>query len=433
MNEPRWSAFWPLAFGFAAVIVLMGGFGLWGARAEIAGAVIAPGKVEVDQNRQIVQHPIGGVVTKIAVQEGDLVEAGDVLIQLDTQQMLSRLAIINGQLAETLARRGRLEAERDGQDQIAFDPILQSDTFSGPETDDLMAGQINLFRARNETVAQQIAQLSERSAQTENQVLGIQAQERSVVRQLELIRSELTAQETLLERGLTQTSAVLALQREAASLEGRIGELSASKAQANQRITEIAMQVLGVTSQKREEAITQLRDLRVSELELTEERLALISDIAQMEIRAPVSGLVYDMQVKTMRSVVGSAQPVLFLIPQDRPLVIAARVEPTDIDQLVVGQPVNLRFPALDQRTTPELKGEVALVSADAFEDEAIGSTYYRVEIVLAKGEVDKLGANQTLLPGMPVEAFIRTEDRSPVQYLVKPMSDYFARAFREG
>ena len=286
--------------------------------------------------------------------------------------------------------------------------------------------------ARLETGARTREQLAERNAQTRNQIVGIEAQEAALARQLELIEQELEAQQTLLDRGLAQASGVLALQRQAASLDGQLGELAANKAQAGQRITEIEIEVLRLGTTRREEAITQLRDLRTRELELIEQRQSLLSDIERMQLRAPVSGIVYNMRVQTLRSVILPADPVLFLIPQDRPLVIAARVDPIHIDQIVTGQAVNLRFSALDQRTTPELVGQVALVSADAFEDEALGASYYRAEIVLNPGEQDKLADGQVLIPGMPVEAFIRTDDRSPLTYLVKPMLDYFNRAFRE-
>lgn len=432
MSDNRWSAKQPVIIGLLGLVVLLGGFTAWATMTQIAGAIIASGRIEVDQNRQIVQHPTGGVVSKIAVQEGDSVRAGDVLIQLDTKQMESSLVIVEGQLYEFMARRGRLEAERDERDTITFDPELLEVAQERAEVRELVEGQRNLFLARRDSVYQQTEQLVQRADQTRNQILGITAQERSLARQLELIEQELEAQQSLLERGLTQASGVLALQRQSASLDGQLGELAASKAQSEQRITEIEIEVLRLTSQRREDAITRLRDLRSRELELIEQRLALLSEIEQMQIRAPVSGIVYNMRVQTMRSVVRGADPVLFLIPQDRPLVIAARVDPIHIDQIITGQSVNLRFSALDQRTTPELVGQVALVSADAFEDEAVGISYYRAEIVLNPGELEKLAEGQVLLPGMPVEAFIRTADRSPLAYLVKPMADYFNRAFRE-
>lgn len=432
MKDTRWSAKKPVVLGLLSLVILLGGFGAWATMTQIAGAIIAPGRIEVDQNRQVVQHPTGGVVTEIAVSEGDSVNAGDVLIQLDVQQMQTRLAIVESQLFELMARRGRLAAERDGMAAPTFDPDLLDHARTRPDVAELVNGQRNLFLARTETVKRQIDQLERRVEQKRNQIVGIAAQETSLSRQLGLIEQELQGQQSLLDRGLTQASGVLALQREAASLDGRLGELAASKAQSEQRVTEIEIEVLRLTSSRREEAIARLRDLRTRELELAEERLALLSEIDLMQVRAPLSGIVYNMRVQAVRSVVRPADPVLFLIPQDRPLVIAARVDPIDIDQIVTGQSVNLRFSALDQRTTPELTGQVALVSADAFEDESLGASYYRAEIVLKPGELAKLAEGQVLIPGMPVEAFIRTEDRSPLTYLIKPMADYFNRAFRE-
>jgi HlyD family secretion protein len=432
MSEKTWSARSAVLFGFFGLVVLLGGFILWATQTQIAGAIIAPGRIEVDQNRQIIQHQTGGVVARIEVKEGDSVAAGDLLIQLDVTQMESRLAIIESQLYELMARRGRLSAEQDARDDITYDPELLAAQQDRPDVRELINGQTNLFRARAESTARQAEQLEKRADQTRNQIVGITAQETSLARQLELIQQELEVQQSLFDRGLAAASGVLALQRETASLDGRLGELAASKAQADQRITEIEIEALRLLSQRREEAITRLRDLRSRETQLVEQRLALLSEIEQMQIRAPVSGIVYGMRVQTMRSVIRGADPVLFLIPQDRPLVIAARVDPIHIDQIVTGQQVNLRFSALDKRTTPELVGEVVLVSADAFEDEAQGFSYYRAEIVLRPGELAKLAEGQILIPGMPVEAFIKTADRSPLAYLIKPMADYFNRAFRE-
>jgi len=432
MRDKRWSATMPVVVGFLALVVLLGGFATWATQTRIAGAIIAPGRIEVDQNRQVVQHPDGGVVAEIAVKEGDLVKAGDVLIRLDVEQMLSRLAIVEGQLFEFMARRGRLSAERDGNASVNFDAELREAAKARIEVLEMMQGQRALFLARRDSVARQGEQLAKRADQTRNQIKGINYQEDSFARQLGLINQELAAQQSLFERGLTQASAVLGLQRQAASLDGRLGELAASRAQSEQRITEIEIEVLRLSSDRREEAITRLRDLRARELELIQERMALLSRIDLMQIRAPVSGIVHNMRVQAPRSVVRGGDPVLFLIPQDRPLVVAARIDPLHIDQIVVGQQVNLRLSALDQRITPELVGQVVLVSADAFEDEAPGARYYRAEIMLNPGELALLNEGQVLIPGMPVEAFIRTADRSPLAYLVRPMADYFNRAFRE-
>ena len=430
--KDRWSATRQVVLGFLGLLVLFGGFGAWAVTSEISGAVVATGRIEVDRNRQIVQHQNGGVVATIHVDEGDAVEAGDLLIQLDTQELASQLAIAEGQLFELMARRGRLEAQRDESEAIEFEPELIEMGQSNPDIQELMGGQGNLFAARQDSVAREIDQMTKRRDQIEAQVVGVEAQEVALVRQLELIEEELGNQETLLERGLAQASSVLNLQREQARLRGQIGELASVKAQAEERSTEIDIEMLKLGTLSREEAITSLRDLRYRELELVERRRALKSEIDRLAVRAPVSGLIYSLQVQTPRSVVRAAEPMMFLVPQDRPLVIAARVQPNDVDQIVVGQQVNLRMSALDQRTTPELVGQVMLISADAIEEQNTGASYFRAEITLNPGEVEKLQEGTILLPGMPVEAFIRTGDRTPLAYLVKPMRDYFARAWRE-
>lgn len=428
----QWSAKRPLIIGFLGLLVLFGGFGTWAVTSNIAGAVISSGRIEVERNRQIVQHQTGGVVAEILVDEGDTVTAGDLLFQLDRRSLSSELAIVEGQLFELMARRGRLEAERDETEIATFDPELVEISAKNADLNELMEGQRNLFNARRASVDQEIEQLMKRRNQIGAQIGGVEAQEESLSRQLALIEEELSNQQSLLERGLAQATTVLTLQREQARLQGQIGELAASKAQAAERVTEIDIEILKLGTAGREEAITRLRDLRYRELELAEQRRALRDEIDSLDIRAPVSGIIYNLQVQTPRSVVRAAEPLLFLIPQDRPLVIAAQVEPIHIDQIVVGQQVNLRMSALDQRTTPELIGQVMQISADAIENEATGVPFFRAEIALNPGELEKLPEGTILLPGMPVEAFIRTGDRSPMAYLIKPMADYFARAFRE-
>jgi HlyD family secretion protein len=416
--------------GFLALLILVGGFGGWAMTAQITGAVIASGQIEVDQNRQVVQHPDGGVVDSILVQEGDLVAEGDLLIKLDATSIRSELAVVEGQLFEIVARRGRYEAEQDGANQITYDPLLLEST--DPSVPGLMEGQTRLFEARRESELNETNQLARRSDQIKDQITGIRAQQAALATQLELINEELSSQQTLLDRGLAQVTRVLALQREQASLSGQAGELAASIAQAEGRITEIDIEILKLGTARREEAITRLRDLQYSELELTENRRALRQKLDRLDIRAPVAGVVYGLTVFAPRSVIRAADPLLYLVPQDRPLVIATRVEPKDIDQLHIGQQVALRFSAFDQRRTPELFGSVVKISADSFRDQNSPLSYYRAEIVLSDGELARLPAGLTLIPGMPVEAFIRTEDRSPLEYLIKPMADFFAKAFRE-
>lgn len=427
-----WSARGPVLVGLVGLMLLLGGFGYWSFTTNIAGAIVASGRIEVDQNQQVVEHPDGGVVAEILVDEGSLVEAGDVLIKLASNDLATKLAIAEKELYELMARRGRLEAERDGTEEIRFDPILQQAASLDIDIADLVYGQERLFVARKQSIAQEIDQQLKRVGQIDSQIVGIDAQKLALATQLDLIRKELTDQESLFERGLAPASRVLSLQREEARLSGTMGDLTARIAESEGRKTEIEIQILKLQSKRREDAITRLRDLRYRELELREETTNIAERIANLEITAPVSGVVHGLNIFSLGAVVKPAEPVLYLVPQDRPLIISARVDPIHVDQMFVGQDVVLRFSAMDQRKTPELTGRVTLVSADAFEEASTNQTYYTAEIALNAGEQKKLPAETPLVPGMPVETFIRTQDRTPIAYLIKPFSDYFAKAFRE-
>ena len=429
----KFSVRFPMILGLFALLLLVGGFGGWATLTQIAGAIVTSGQIEVDQNRQVVQRPDGGVIAELLVDEGDLVEKDQLLVRLDPTELRSRLAITEGQLFELMARRGRLQAERDEVSQIPFDAELLQMAKVQPEVREMVQGQVRLQKARAESIAQQSDQLQKRKAQIASQIEGVKAQQIALQQQLALIEQELASQQSLLDKGLAQVSRVLNLQREKARLSGQVGELIAQVAQSQGRITEIEIEILRLQSSRREDAVTQLRDLQYRELELAETRRALTLQLSRMDIRAPVSGIVYGLQFHTPRSVIRPADPVLHLVPQDRPLVIAAQVDTIHIDQVYPGQAVTLRFPALDQRSTPELAGSVNLVSADAFVDQASGASFYRAEISVSAEQLAKLPEGVTLVPGMPVEAYIRTADRTPLAYLVKPLTDYFAKAFREG
>jgi HlyD family secretion protein len=420
-----------MILGMVTTAVLIGGTVGWGMMTTITGAVVTSGQLEVDQHRQIVQHSDGGIISDIRVTEGAFVNAGDVLLSLDGTLLKSELTIVETQFWEILARRGRLEAERDDAAMVVFPAELVEVSASNAEVANLMEGQKRLFEARAETLGKQMEQLGKRKSQTESLIQGIDAQREALTVQLSLIAKELASQEELLRKGLAQESRVLALQREEARLAGQVGELTANRAQAEGRITETEIEILRMSAARREEASTQLRDIGFRELELAERRRALAERIARLEIRAPVSGIVLNLRVTTPRAVIRPADAVMFIIPQDRPLVIATRVPTIHIDQVLPGQDVKLVFSAFSMRTTPEVFGKVTSVSADVLVDEATQMPYYRAEIALNPGELAKLG-DVTLIPGMPVEAFIRTDERTPVQFLTRPFTDYFNRAFRE-
>lgn len=429
--ETAWSPTRYLTIGLIGLAILVGGFGGWSLFANISGAIISSGRVAVDSNRQVVQHPDGGVVDQILVREGDRVEAGQTLIRLDPTLLSSNAEILRDQLYEIVARGTRLEAERDGLDTLAFPDDLVA-AADDPDVAGMIDGQRNLFAARQEAISREREQLERRKEQIASQVSGIEAQSEALQLQLEFVREELAAQKALLERGLAQAPRVLSLQREEARLLGQAGEFEAGVAELEGRATEIDIEVLKLGTRQREEAISQLRDLRFRQVELMEQLRAADEQLARLDIKAPVDGIVYDLQVFAERAVLRPAEPLLFLVPQDRPLVIQTQVDPIHIDQVFPGQDVTLRLPTFDARTTPEIFGSVIRVSPDAFTDETTGMTYYQAELLPNEGEVERLNG-QVMLPGMPVEAYLRTADRSPMEYLIKPLADYFNRAFREG
>ncbi len=417
--------------GMVTLFLLVGGFGGWSVLTSIDGAVVSSGQIEVAENRQVVQHPDGGVVEEIAVKEAQAVKAGDLLIRLDGSLLKSELAIVEGQLFELMARRERLSAERDDASDPVFGGELAELAKTRPEVAEQIEGQRGLFFARRESVTKQSEQLQRRSSQISSQIDGVDAQQRAMAEQLALIQKELVDQQALLAKGLAQSSRVLALEREAARMQGDVGELIASRAEAEGRATEVDLEILRLAAVRREEAVTQLRDLGPQLLELAERRRALVERIARLDVRAPVAGLVLGMQVTAPRSVLRPADVLLYIIPQDRPLVINTQISPLHVDEVHVGQKVRLVFPAFSARSTPEIWGHIATISADALTDQRTGATYYRAEIVPDDGQLDRL-KDQTLLPGMPVQAFIETGSRSPMAYLLKPFTDYFGLAFRE-
>ena len=429
--QVSWSAKRFLWSGILTLVILVLGLGVWSVQTKIAGAVVASGVIEVASSRQVVQHQEGGIVAEILVEDGDFIEAGEVLIRLDSTLLRSELAIVEGQLFELLIRLDRLRAERDERDSLAFAQELLDAVAGAQAIQRIMDGQAELFVARLTSINEETARLDERKRQIFEQITGIEAQLVAVSRQHGIVASELEGQESLLGNGLTQLSKVSGLQREEANLSGRIGELTASRAQARGQIAEIEIEILRLKSRRREEAITTLLDLQYSSVELRERRLSLSERINRLEIKAPRSGVIYGLQIKTLRSVVTPAEPILYVVPQDSYLVVRTRINAIDIDQLEVNQPATLRFSAFDTRTTPEIEGIVAYISADIFTDEATGITFYTAELLPAEGEIEKLHNNQ-LLPGMPVEVLIRTGDRSPMEYLLKPLAEYFYRAFRE-
>ncbi len=426
-----WGASGYIRFGIFCVALLAGGLGGWAATAKLKGAVISSGHLRVESQRQVVQHLDGGIVSEILVREGDLVGAGEVLIRLDGTTLLSELAVLESQLYELMARRGRLAAEQTDKLGITFDPEVLEAARADSEVRALVDGQQALFEARLKTMEREIEVMQERQDQTREQITGSESEISSLKRQSELIEEELVGQRKLLRKGLAQASRVLALDREAARLEGQRGQAVAQAAQLKGQISELEIELLRLGASRREDAITKLRDLGFRELELKERRIALNERLARLDVRAPLGGVVLDMTVFALKSVIRAAEPMLYIVPSDSALVVDAQVDPIHIDSVRVGQEAVLRFSAFNTRTTPELFGIVSKVSPDAIVDEATKRSYYRTEVLLKEGELLKL-EGQELIAGMPVEVFIQTGERTPINYLLKPITDYFNRALRE-
>jgi HlyD family secretion protein len=427
----RWPAAPALALGFATLAILVGGLGSWSVLAPLSGAVIAPGRVEVAQHRQVVQHADGGIVEAILVTEGARVAAGDVLLRLDGTALRSERAIVTAQAMELAARRARLEAQRDAAAAPVFPAALTRAAATQPDLAEMIAGQSGLFDRQADALRQAQDLRRTRIAQIESQMTGLQAQHSAIQRQIALLAAEIATQRDLLDQGLTQAARLSALEREAAQLQGRAGEVASAIAAAAGRVTEIEIEIAALITQSREAAEAELRDVVARQAELAEREAALSDRIARLDLRAPASGLVLGLQVTTPQSVVRPAEPLLYIVPQDRPVLVAARVPVTHVDEVHPGQSVRLVFASLPAESTPEIRGRVTLVSADALADDRTGQSYFRAEIALDTDGLSDPGGID-ILPGMPVDAFFRTSDRTPLSYLLKPFTDYFRGAFRE-
>lgn len=430
MSGPNLSVRRPVALGLAALAALVLGFGLWSVLTRIEGAIVAHGRVGVDQDRQVVQHPDGGVVAEILVREGALVDAGALLLRLDGAALQSERAIVAGQLVELELRSARLLAERDGLSAPAFPATLVAQAPTDADIAARISGEAGLFHARHDTLVERQKLLEQRILQLDSEVAGLATQIDALARERALIDAELSDQEALLQKGLTPAARVMALRREAARLDGTAGQLAAAMAQAKGQIIAVRIEVGGLDTLRREDAAAALRDLAPALLELAERRRALDDRIARLEVRAPVSGIVLGLQVTTPRAVLRPADPILYLVPQDRPLVITARISPNQIDAVAIGQPADLVFPALRSHDLPPLAGRVTRLSPDALTDAQTGLTYFTAELALDPATGAAGGV--PLLPGMPVEVFVRTGSHSPLTYLLQPFAEYFTHAFRE-
>ncbi|MCA6109237.1 HlyD family type I secretion periplasmic adaptor subunit [Bradyrhizobium cenepequi] len=419
-----------LIIGLVVVLVVAGGFGGWASTVPISGALIAPGSVVVDSNVKKVQHPTGGVVGEVRVRDGDLVKTGDIVVRLDETVVKASLAIVVKTLNGLYARAARLEAEQQGRDKIVF-PKALTDRADDPDVRDVMASETKLFEVRVNGRTGQKAQLRERVAQLNEEIAGLRAQEVAKDREIELVQKELVGVRQLFDQHLVQLTRLTTLERDAARLAGERAQYIAARAQAKGKITETELQIIQVDKDMLSEVSKDLRETNDKIGEFVERKVTAEDQLRRIDIRAPQDGMVLQSTVHTVGGVITAGDAIMMIVPQADDLSVEAKVNPQDIDKLQIGQKTLLRLSAFNQRTTPEINGVVTRVSADVTTDQRTGQSSYTIRVSMPPDEVKRLG-DVKIIPGMPVEAFVQTGDRTMLSYLIKPLSDQFMRSFRE-
>lgn len=413
-----------MLFALFIGLFVVGGIGAWATFTEISGAVVSSGTVVVESNTKLVQHREGGIVRDIRVKNGDTVEAGDLLISLDDTVTRANLAVITKQLTELTAQELRLEAERDDLAAIEWPDGRDNQG-------DIERGQQLLLEARRNSKDGRKNQLEEQIRQFNKQTQGLEAQVTAKDSEIELIDEELADLGGLLNKQLVSKSRVTGLRREKARLSGEYGDLIAQIARTRESISERRIQILQIEESYRAEVLEQLQEVRSRIAQLEEQKIAAEDELTRVDILAPQNGYVHQLSVHTIGGVIAPGETVMQIVPREDQLIVEAQVRPVDIDQMSPGQRARVRFPSFDQRTTPELNAELLTVSADLNEDERTGQSYYVARLVIDEAELDKLG-DKALVPGMPVETFLQTGDRTVLSYLVKPVTDQIAHAMRE-
>lgn len=412
--------------GAAVALLLVVGCGGWAATAHLNGAVIANGAVKVDRNLKAIQHPDGGVVKNIAVRDGDLVEKGQILIALEDVQIRAELSIVRSQVLELSGRRARLLAERDSLDQIAFpDSFVEAVT----EITAIVNGETRLFTGNRSNRQSQTEQLEFQVTQLGEEITGLDAQLSAKSNELRLVQAEYKKLKALFTKGLIETTRIYSTERELARMEGERGGLEAAKARAKARASEIKLQILAIEQNARTEAQRELSEVDAKLSEATDRQVAIVDRLSRTDIRAPIDGTVNELAVHTIGGVITPAAQLATLVPSGAELKIEARIAPADIDQVSTGQPARLKFSTFNQSITPEIHGRVTYVSAATSQDAATNQTYYVADVEIT--ELIKLEGRE-LKPGMLVDVFITTQQRTAMSYLLKPLTDTFGRAFRE-
>jgi HlyD family secretion protein len=415
--------------GVASLALFVGTVGLWAAVSPLSGAVVAPGQFVVDTNVKKIQHQNGGIVAVLPVREGQRVKAGDLVLQLDETLTRANLQVIVKQLDEIMARQSRLEAERNGGDMVLA-PELQA-RMGNLDVAKSVADESRLLETRRSQRDGQKQQLGKRVEQLGEEITGINAQTVSRDDQIRLLGQELDGLRDLFKRNLVPMTRIMPLEREAANMVGQKGQLIAQKAQTEGKISEIRVQLLQLDIDMQTETGKELRELQAKTSELIERKVAAEDQLKRVDIRSPIDGYIHQLNVHTVGGVISPAEPAMLIVPYNEELQIEARVMPTDIDQLHIGQKAVVKVQAGNQRVTPEIAGTISRIAADVTREQQTGMVYYLVRLSLPAAEVGKLG-DLKIMSGMQAESYIQTSERTPFEYMMKPLKDQFNRAFRE-
>ena len=386
--------------------------------------------MQVESSRKAVQHLEGGIVKEIVVRDGDKVNEGDLLVRLADKATGANLRLVQGQVAELAIRRARLLAERENKDDLQIPGnvrIGKDDT----GLSEIVEGQRALLNAKRESKRGEINLLRQQQAQLRTQIDGMKEQNASKARQIVFFEDELKGVRTLFEKGLAPKGKLLTLERAAETNRGEQAALTGSIAANEMKINELELQILRLDSAGAEKVAEELRSVE-AEMNANSQRLVTSQDQAERtEIRSPRTGRVYKLAVHAPGAVIKAGETVMEIVPDDDRLIVAARVNPQDIDKIQTGQTAKVRLSAFNQRTTPELIGQISIVSADLITDPVTGRPFYQATVSILPDEIQRL-SGLALKPGMPAETIINTGDRSPMSYFLKPITDSFSRALRE-
>jgi len=419
-----------IRYGSALVAILVFGLGGWAATSKIVGAVIAEGSVAIDSNVKKVQHPTGGVVGQLYVHDGDHVTAGQLLIRLDETASRADLEIVRKALNGLYARRARLAAELDGADAVAVPPQF-ADTGDDPDVKDALVSERKLFEARRKARLGQQDQLKQRIGQLDEEVAGINAQKQGNDKEVALIEQELQGTRDLWKKNLIPLNRLTTLEREEARLQGQGGQMIASAAATKDKIAETQLQILQIDQDLASDVAKDLRETDGKIGEYVERKVAAEDRLKRTDIRAPQDGIVFQSTANTIGGVITAGDPIMLIVPESDQLTVEVKIDPKDIEQIRLGQPAVLRFSAFSLGTTPEVNGTVSRIAADTSTDQRTGQSYYLVRIAMRANAAGNLGELK-LTPGMPVEAFIQTSERTLLSYLVKPLHDQLLQAYRQ-